>query len=232
MPIQNYSVLKGQPTAGKIVTGESTHYQITVQATGGPFTVAVNIESTDGSEVLYDIDHTFTPPDVAGLTALPSGMTPLPSQPNGLALDFVREQIDGQPMVTQASLTLLPEMVSAGNAGKKGKREDSISLRAQALTNAVTLLISHAISDGSATLYAFGSAYADSGEVDGIHDIHMNQGNPAPGEYAGDNGIWQDGAMFLQMPSLNSDPSQTWVAVFIAFQTESWNTDNNGNPIS
>jgi uncharacterized protein YukJ len=59
----------------------------------------------------------------------------------------------------------------------------------------------------------------------------MNQGNPISGGFAGDNGIWQDGAMFLQAPSLSSDPAQNWVAVFIAFQTESWDTDNNGNPV-
>jgi uncharacterized protein YukJ len=59
----------------------------------------------------------------------------------------------------------------------------------------------------------------------------MNQGNPVPGSYARDNGIWQDGALFLQMPSLNPDPAQTWVAISIAFRTESWNTDNNGNPL-
>jgi hypothetical protein len=48
MPIADYSVLQS-PTAGKVVTGVSTHYHVTMQATGGPFTVAVNIESTDGS---------------------------------------------------------------------------------------------------------------------------------------------------------------------------------------
>jgi hypothetical protein len=36
MPITNYSVLQGLPTAGKVVSGTSTHYQITMQATGGP----------------------------------------------------------------------------------------------------------------------------------------------------------------------------------------------------
>jgi uncharacterized protein YukJ len=224
MPIRNYSVLKGKPTAGKVVSGNGTHYQITVEATGGPFTVAVNIESTDGSDVLYAIDQSFTPPDVPGLTALPTGMNPLPSQPNGLALDFVREQIDGQPMVAQASLTLLPQKSGAG----KAKSEKP---RAEALSDAVTALISQAIAAGNATLYAFGSAYADSGQVDGIHDIHMNQGNPISGGFAGDNGIWQDGAMFLQAPSPSSGPAPTWVAVFIAFQTESWDTDSSGNPL-
>lgn len=66
MPITNYSVLQGLPTAGKVVTGASTHYQITMQATGGPFTVAVNIESTDGSEVLYAIVDHFQPPILRG----------------------------------------------------------------------------------------------------------------------------------------------------------------------
>jgi uncharacterized protein YukJ len=224
MPIQNYSVLKGKPTAGKVVSGNGTHYQITVQATGGPFTVAVNIESTDGSEVLYAIKQSFTPPDVPGLTALPTGMTQLDSAPNGLALDFVREQIAGQPMIAKAGLTLLPQ---AGASGAEFERA-----RARVLSDAVTLLVSQAIAGGNATLYAFGSAYADSGRIDGIHDIHMNQGNPISQGYAGDNGIWQDGAMFLQVPSANSDPAQTWTAVFIAFQTESWNTDDNGNPVS
>lgn len=40
MPIPNHSVLQALPTAGKVVTGPSTDYQITMQATGGPFTVA------------------------------------------------------------------------------------------------------------------------------------------------------------------------------------------------
>ena len=33
-----------------------------------------------------------------------------------------------------------------------------------------------------------------SGKVDGIHDIHMNQGNPK-NNHGGDNGVWQDGAL-------------------------------------
>ncbi len=34
MPITNYSVLAGDPVAGKVVTGASTHYQITMNARG------------------------------------------------------------------------------------------------------------------------------------------------------------------------------------------------------
>src|SRR6478609_6392094 len=99
MPIADYSVLAGVPVAGKVATGASTHYQITMKAPGGPFTVAVNIQSVDGSEVLYAIEEGFTPPDEAALLALPMGMTPLKSAPGGLALDFVRSQVSGKPMI-------------------------------------------------------------------------------------------------------------------------------------
>jgi uncharacterized protein YukJ len=74
-------------------------------------------------------------------------------------------------------------------------------------------------------IYAFGSAFSDKGKVDGIHDIHMNQGNPK-GNHSGDNGVWQDGALFINLPAKG-----TWTTVFIAFQTESWSTDSAGNPV-
>jgi uncharacterized protein YukJ len=87
----------------------------------------------------------------------------------------------------------------------------------------VVTLLNMTIADKDGTIYAFGSAYADSGRVDGIHDIHMNQGNPM-NNHGGDNGVWQDGALLIHLPSKG-----TWTAVFIAFQTESWDTDSSGN---
>jgi uncharacterized protein YukJ len=226
MPIASYSVLAGDPVSGKVVSGSSAHYQITMNAPGGPFTVAVNIQSVDGSEVLYAIKEDFVPPDLAGLTALPMGMTVLKSEPGGLALDFVRSTVGGAPMVTLAEMTLLPQLKQAGLS-----EEDRMMnrVRSSALQNAVVTLLNMTIADKDGVIYAFGSAYADSGKVDGIHDIHMNQGNPTSGAGAGfgkDNGIWQDGALFISLPSKN-----TWTAVFIAFQTESWDTDSGGNPV-
>ncbi len=206
MPITNYSVLRGTPSAGKIVSGSSIHYQITV----GAFTVAVNIESSDGSEVLYAVLDRFTPPDAQGLLALPVGMNKLRSAAGGLALDFVREQIHGAPMITRAQMTLLP-------------RQLGISGHKTSLENAVSRLLARTIA-ARGEVYAFGSAYADQGQVDGIHDIHMNQGNPV-NSFGKDNGTWQDGALFLYGPS-----AQVWTAIFIAFQSQTWSTDNAGNP--
>ncbi len=224
MPITNYSVLAGKPTAGKVVSGASAHYQITMQATGGPFTVAVNIQSVDGSEVLYAIEEGFTPPDLAGLTALKMGMTSLSRGPGGLALDYVRSMVNGAPMITKAQMTLLPQM-GAQTQGASAEAQAIQRAKAKALENAVVTLLNMTIADKDGVIYAFGSAYADSGKVDGIHDIHMNQGNPK-NNHGGDNGVWQDGALMIHLPSQG-----TWTAVFIAFQTESWTTDSAGNPI-
>jgi uncharacterized protein YukJ len=220
MSIANYSVLVGDPVSGKVVTGSSTHYQITMQAKGGPFTVAVNIQSMDGSEVLYAIEEGFTPPNEAGLLALPTGMTSLKSEPGGLALDYVRSTVNGQPMITREQMTLLPQLRSKGSEEERTMNR----VRASALQNAVVTLLNMTIADKDGTIYAFGSAYADSGKVDGIHDIHMNQGNPVS-NHGADNGVWQDGALLIHLPAKG-----TWTAVFIAFQTESWNTDSAGNP--
>lgn len=209
MPIASYSVLKGRPTAGQVVMGKSKHYQMTVVADGLTFTVAVNIESVDGSEVLFAFQKGFIPPDGTGLASLNGGLTGLQSAPGGLALDFVREQIGGKPMITKAQMTLLPKAVVD-------------QVRAHVLENAVVALLNAAVADGAATVYAFGSAFSDRGVADGIHNIHMNQGNPK-NNHGGDNGIWQDGALFLEMKG-------TWTAVFLAFQTQSWVTDAAGNP--
>jgi uncharacterized protein YukJ len=224
MPIAKYSVLAGRPTAGKVVSGASAHYQITMQAAGGPFTVAVNIQSVDGSEVLYAIEEAFTPPDLAGLMALPIGMTALKSEVGGLALDYVRSTVNGVPMITKAQMTLLPQQ-GAKAKGLSAEAEAIQRAKARALENAVVTLLNMTIADKDGVIYAFGSAFADKGKVDGIHDIHMNQGNP-PNNHGGDNGVWQDGAMFIHLPS-----KATWTAVFIAFQTESWSTDSVGNPV-
>jgi len=178
----------------------------------------------DGSEVLYAIEEGFTPPDLAGLTALPMGMTALKSEPGGLALDYVRSTVGGAPMITKAQMTLLPELKA--QAKGVGAEEQMIQrARAKALENAVVTLLNMTIADKDGVIYAFGSAYADLGKVDGIHDIHMNQGNPK-NNHGGDNGVWQDGALLIHLPSKN-----TWTAVFIAFQTESWTTDSAGNPV-
>jgi uncharacterized protein YukJ len=215
MSLRNYCVLKGDPSGGAVQfdhNGQNPHYLIRLEANGSEFQVAVNIESRDGSEVLYRITPGFTPPDAPALQMLPPGLTNLPSSSGGLALDYVRETIAGTPMVTRAEMALLPVSAPAGDAGN-------------ALQNAVVDLLNQAVADPNGAIYAFGQSFADSGTPDGIHNIHMNQGNPGS-RFASENGIWQDGALFINLPQ-----SDAWTALFLAFQTESWQTDEHGNPV-
>ena len=212
MPIRSYSVVKGSPRGGSIQfdrEGRNPHYLIDLQAGQETLQVAVNIESQDGSEVLYRIDDAFTPPSPGGLLDLAQGRTPLDSVAGGLALDYVRSRVNGTFMVDRSSMSLLP-------ITPDGQASD--------LQNAVVQFLNQTVADRDGTLYAFGSSYQDPGQPGGIHDIHMNQGNPA-GNHGDDNGIWQDGALFINLPSKNQ-----WIALFIAFQTESWQTDSSGNP--
>jgi uncharacterized protein YukJ len=69
-------------------------------------------------------------------------------------------------------------------------------------------------------LYVFGERFPG-----GIHDIHMNQGNPADSRFAGDNGIHQDGVLIIEN-GLNS-----FTGIFLAFQTQLIPTDDRGFPL-
>ena len=48
----------------------------------------------------------------------------------------------------------------------------------------------------------------------GIHDIHMNQGNV--GSFVRDDGVWQDGGVLFHFPG-----EQQWTAIFLKFQSQS-----------
>jgi hypothetical protein len=89
--------------------------------------------------------------------------------------------------------------------------------------------VRRAMSDEDAMIYAFGEVWGPEPKADryfgfkpgrGIHDIHFNQGNP-PGEFADQNGPWQDGGLIFQFPRQNQ-----WVGVFLKFQSQAWHSDD------
>ncbi|HEX3139961.1 MAG TPA: DUF2278 family protein, partial [Rhizobacter sp.] len=77
--------------------------------------------------------------------------------------------------------------------------------------------------------YAFGERWGpEAGKKDkifgflpgnGVHDIHMNQANV--GQFVGDDGVYQDGALLLQFPAQNQ-----WVGIFLKFQSQTWHSDD------
>ena len=218
MPIDNYGVLKGKAFSRLRATEQSEHFQILINHNNNPHRIAINTKSSDApSEVLYyadnDFHHEIT--DALLQSGIGDGFTLLNSTPGGLALDFIRRNL-----FDRTRMVPLPSRASGDN-------DD--------LNDRLDFFVQQAIQDNTAIVYAFGQHWQDSSGADkyfseinpsrGVHDIHMNQGNPQ-GKYFGDNGIYQDGGLIFYFASRNR-----WAAVFTAFQSQSFYTDNvTGNP--
>ena len=214
MPLANYAVLKGRPIRNRLGTSGSPHYQVQISADGENHRIAINVRSSDGSEVQFLVRSKFVHPITDGLTALAEGVHKLKSAPGGLAIDFIRGNI-GQPWEFK------PLPISA--AGPDNDLNEKIDANVQ-----------RAMADERAMVYAFGETWGPESKADryfgfkpgrGIHDIHMNQGNP-PGKHAASNGPYQDGALIFEFPQ-EGQPTQ-WVAVFLKFQTQAWHSDDTG----
>jgi uncharacterized protein YukJ len=181
------------------------------------YRLAINVKSQEEpSALLYLVDEHFQHHLTDGLPGLPLGFSQVPRQPGGLACDFIRGNLfDPRAMIP------LPFSVP-------GPDND--------LNEKIDRLMTRAMGDSEALVYAFGERWGpEQNKKDGyfgfkpgngVHNIHMNQGNDP--KFAADNGVWQDGALLIHF----RDAGQ-WVGIFLAFQSQSWHTDDQtGNAIS
>jgi uncharacterized protein YukJ len=203
MPLANYEILKGRVVnAKREENGATPHYQVEIVAQGGHYRIAINVKSqTAPSELLFLVNENFRHPVTAALSNLPDGLSMLQRKPGGKALDFIR-----------------------GNLFNND------------LSDRIEFFVGRAMKEEDARIYTFGEGWGpEAGKSDkifgfdpgnGIHNIHMNQGNVGP--FTSDDGVWQDGALMFHFPSGNQ-----WVAIFLAFQSQSWHTDDRtGHTIS
>lgn len=216
MSLSTYGLLKGT-IVGHLRDADDDHYQILVQAGKTLHRIAVNVRSSAPnapSTVLF-ASSTSVPADYAGLLqAAKTGYTKLASKPGGIAQDFVRSG-----MVKTKTMKPLPP-------DEPGVDND--------LKDLLETAVVKAMGQAGALVYALGAKWGpENGKADqyfkftpgnGIHDIHMNQGNS--GKYKKDNGVYQDGALYIGYPG------GTWRAFYIAFQSQVFETDDSGNPAS
>jgi uncharacterized protein YukJ len=208
----DYGVLRARPDLAKREDGGATpHLQIrALDNTGQPWRVAVNVQSGDGSEVVFwVVDPLVGHPILGSLAATPSGFT-LTAANSGASLDFVKA-----PLFDWVLGRALPP---SGGAN------------ADDLQDLLTLYLDQCKAAGG-ELYAFGAKFdenlhkpidAEFGNTDGlhgVHDIHLNQGNV--GAHAEDNGPMHDGGLLLAFPD-------RIVGLFMAFQTQRIPTDAAG----
>jgi len=208
MPLKSYGVLKGE-VIGSLPEADDDHYQIMVAIGSQRWRIAVNVKSqAKPSDVLYLGKVGLPAPLTTKLTQLKSGFSALEGVAGGLAQDFVRGG-----MVKRSDMVALPP-------DKPGAYND---LR-EMVDNAVGL----SIADPNSTIYAFGQKWGPEKKKDkyfhfkpgqGVHDIHMNQGNIP--SFRGDDGVWQDGCLMFHLPKKSE-----WRAIFLAFQSQSFKTDD------
>ena len=212
MPLEHYGVLKGSVVEARREEDTDTpHYQVHVNADGTSYRIAVNVKSQmSPSELLFLVDDRFQHPLTAGLPGLPHGFTELQREPGSLALDFIRGNL-----FDRLRLRPLPPNLP-------GPDND--------LSDRVEHFVARASQEDDSEVYAFGERWGPEEDKpdkifgflpgNGIHDIHMNQGNDP--HFARDDGVWQDGALVFRFPSTDQ-----WVALFLAFQSQAWHTDDN-----
>lgn len=208
MPIPRYSVLKGKVTGSSFVHRHShDHYIINVKVSENQYKAFVNVLSYDGSDLEYLHNSNWTDPFRNKFVALEEGSHEVQSQPDGLALDYIRSNIVD---------------ITAFDKIQKG-----ISRSESNLTNLLNRYVERAKSNNDSVVFVFGSAFKDENESDlGIHDVHMNQGNPESGGFEGDNGVYQDGALFFQFAN------DEWIALFLKFRSQAIKTDDQtGDPV-
>jgi uncharacterized protein YukJ len=210
MPLHRYGVLKGRAVRRRLAVASSPHYQLMLTDGRTDWRVAINVRSKSRpSEVEYVVETDFRHPVTDDLPDLPPGFRLLERRPGGLALDFIRGNL-----FDRRRLRPLP-------FDRPGPRND--------LNELLDASIRLALADAAVEVYAFGERWGPERHQpdrifgfqpgNGIHDIHMNQGNAPP--FVHQNGAWQDGALFLHVTG-----ERRWIAVFLKFQSQTWHTDD------
>jgi uncharacterized protein YukJ len=141
---------------------------INVQDSENRYKDFVNVLSYDGSFLEYVQNSNWTNPLKSKLQDLELGSHEIESQPDGLALDYIRSGI-----ADIESFTGIPKNISISDSD---------------LTKLIDHYVQRTTSDDNSMVYIFGSAFKDENESDlGVHDVHMNQGNPDSDRFARDN---------------------------------------------
>lgn len=215
MTLFKYGVLKGKVVDVRPVDShdKTPHYEVHIKAGEKDYRIAINVASkAKPSEVLYLVSENFNSNQITIIPTYEEGFTEITEDKRKVALDYIRGGLfDPKDMIA------LP-------ATESGPDND--------LNEKVSKYINEA-KDKKATVYAYGEKFKHENKKDkyfhfspgrGIHDIHMNQGNSE--NWKNDDGIWQDGGVLIHFEEENR-----WVGMFLAFQSQSWCTDEQGHAI-
>ena len=221
----NYHCLRGKVRAfAPAQPATNPHLWVILEAQGREWLATINVRSDKDapgepvgkSYLYYVIDHDFAHPITSSVVARPAGLTAVERSYAGGAVDFQR----GNLFNPNAMRVLPPE----------GEGEDS-------LVHQLSAMLQIAQAQDCDVLF-YGNAFAKDNprQTDaafgytpdtpfGLDNIHMSQGDPrAIDMRLHENGVWHDGAAFIW-----DARAQRMSAIFLAFQSQGWHTDDQGD---
>jgi uncharacterized protein YukJ len=209
--------------------GGSPHYVITLAGVGrASFNLVVNAASTvegmnNDSRVYSYFDLQFEDPICNKLKALSPGL-----HRNGFPrLDYWQDN----SLLDLRRMRLMPYKDEEGNRFDINDQiDDILTIDESAPFKMLPYNNGRSVNDRKfwsptaekeIVVYGFGFLFQPA--EDGLHETHMNQGNPRNGGHARENGVFQDGAVIVQR-------GDDFVAIFTAFQSQYVPTDADGFP--
>jgi uncharacterized protein YukJ len=222
----NYSCLRGKVHAFAPAPAGNPHLWVLLEAGGRLWFATINVRSDKGqlgdpvgkSYLYYLIDNDFRHPIVPSILARPQGLSSVGRDYASGALDFQRGNL-----FDPRAMRVLP---------MEGQGGDNLEHRLTAILQLAR--------DQGGDVFFYGNAFAKDNphQTDavfgftpdtpfGIDNIHMAQGDPkAIDLHVRENGVWHDGACFIW-----EEHARRMTGAFLAFQTQAWHTNDNGDLI-
>ena len=212
MPLKNYHLFIGRYDRG-LMSPDTNHFEVKLAVANEFYRLAVNVRSEDGSMLMAYVDENFQHELCDRLLeSFPQNETVSltdAAKRKQFGLDFLRRNMVGD----FNKMVVLPNQLP-------GLDND--------LEEKLTAALDKSKADPNARIFAFGEQWPSTTNRDqyfteikdqGLHDIHMNQGNPLH-SHDQDNGVFQDAGLLIYYPSLSR-----WTAILLAFQSQ-FNTLN------
>lgn len=224
MPLQQgYGVVIGtvanhfieQPDA----EGRWPHYHIEVTAPAGTYECVINLKSRSQIRIEYRDFRNVVRSRFASILAKPDGFHYLAPTATSGALDVLRH-----PGLQNPSGGF-PVLARTRDGSRMALRRPEIPCTQWWLesgTNVIELIQYYLLNVHR--IYIFGEPYS---EGLGVHNVHMNQGDPVGSPFARENGIWQDGGLIVEYRT-----PQRRLSIFVTkFEAQSLHTNAAGQPM-
>ncbi|GAA1183295.1 hypothetical protein F4556_000688 [Kitasatospora gansuensis] len=232
--------------------GQWYHGHLFLDTPVGVYQSALDVDAPGSVGVSYRLVDDLRSADIAALRVRPDGFHHLPSSPTSGALDYVRSPLlrnrlwfEWLAAVTDRAHQVIaphppgspmfgPDLADRLATSVQGLRRRITGLGgldwarphlrffpwiASDGDNALDVLVPHL--EAASRIYVFGQSFTTGL---GVHDVHLNQGDPVGSQWYVTNGIWQDGAVMCERPD---GQVVVWQ---IKFNTQTLHTDDAGHP--